>query len=180
MKRNQNNEESQSSNEEEKDDLKASDETANQNLNELILKRMDFLMNKAKTRNGLSGTLHEERVKDIREGKFKICVPAVTLVFKYLIKMFVVIKETMKDSITNKEKKSFKKFMIYASKFSLISEVLFASFYANENDIYYKDLDQKDWEDLFSVYDYYEPEDLDKFSKQYKTLCEFLGIKIIN
>ena len=70
--------------------------------------------------------------------------------------------------------------MIYASKFSLISEVLFASFYANENDIYYKDLDQKDWEDLFSVYDYYEPEDLDKFSKQYKTLCEFLGIKIIN
>ena len=70
--------------------------------------------------------------------------------------------------------------MIYASKFSLISEVLFASFYANENDIYYKDLDQKDWEDLFSVYDYYESEDLDKFNKQYQNLCEFLGIKIIN
>jgi len=71
--------------------------------------------------------------------------------------------------------KSFKKFMIYASKFSLVKEVLFAAFYANENEILYQNLDHEDWEKFFTVYDFYEPEDLKTFNKQYKNLCEFLG-----
>lgn len=127
-------------------------------------------MNRAKNRTSLKGKMHEKRVKEIREGKFKICVPAVTLVFKYLVKMFNIIKETMQDAIKNKQKSSFKTFMIYASKFSLVSEVLFSSFYAEEHDIYYKDLSHDDWERFFEVYDFYEADDLQKFNKQYKTL----------
>lgn len=86
----------------------------------------------------------------------------------------------MNDAIKNKQKKAFKKFMIYASKFSLIREFLFASFYANENDMLYKNLDDDIWEKFFSVYDFYEPKDLKKFNKQYKKLCEFLGKPIRN
>lgn len=149
--------------------------STNENLNSLVLKRMEALMFRAKNRAPLTGRMHEKRVKEIREGKFKICVPAVTLVFKYLVKMFKIIKEAMQDAIKNKQKSSFKKFMIYASKFSLISEVLFSAFYAKEEDILYKDLAHPDWEKFFEVFDFYEAEDLEKFNKQYKTLCEFLG-----
>jgi hypothetical protein len=150
--------------------------TKNESLNKLVMRRMELLMNKAKNRNSLKGKKHEKRVKEIREGKFKIWVPAVTLVFKYLVKMFNVIKETMQDAIKNKQKSSFKTFMIYASKFSLVSEVLFSSFYAEEKDIYYKDLSHDDWEKFFEVYDFYEADDLQKFNKQYKTLWEFLAL----
>jgi len=147
----------------------------NVNLNKLIMKRMELLMKRARNRNPLSGMKHEKRVKDIREGKFKICVPAVTLMFKYLVEMFHVIKNTMEDAVKNKQKSAYKSFMIYASKFSLLSEVLFSSFYADENDLLYKDLAHEDWQKFFEVFDFYEADDLQKFSKQYKTLCEFLG-----
>lgn len=149
------------------------------NVNDLVVKRMEQLMAKAKNRKPLSGIKHEKRVKDIREGKFKICVPAVTLVFKYLVTMFEVIKSTMEESIKEKKKNSFKKFMIYASKFSLIKEVLFSAFYANDKDLQYKELTDPEWELFFEVYDYCEPENLQKFNKQYKTLWEFLGKKKI-
>ena len=43
-----------------------------ENLNNLVLKRIDFMMKQAESRNPLSGTKHQERVKEIREGKFKI------------------------------------------------------------------------------------------------------------
>ena len=43
-----------------------------ENLNSLILKRIDKMMTQAKTRNPLSGKQHEKRVNDIRQGKFKI------------------------------------------------------------------------------------------------------------
>ena len=163
---------------EEKEEVKGEAEvptTNNANLNNLILKRMNNLMNQARVRNPLQGRKHEKRVKDIREGKFKICVPAVTLTFKYLVKMFKIIKETMEDAIKNKEKSSFKKFMIYASKFSLIQEVLFSAFHAKDDDILYKDLASPEWEKFFEVYDFYESKDLKKFMKQYNTLCDFLG-----
>lgn len=149
--------------------------TSNQNLNNLVLKRMNNLMNQARIRNPLQGRKHEKRVKDIREGKFKICVPAVTLTFKYLVKMFTIIKETMEDAINNKQKSSFKKFMIYASKFSLVLEVLFAAFHAHDDDILYQDLASPEWEKFFEVYDFYESVDLKKFMKQYNTLWDFLG-----
>lgn len=161
--------------EDSKEDIKQLNKDTTKNLNDLVIKRMESLMNKATTRKPLSGEKYEELVKDIREGKFKICIPAVTLVFKYLVKMFKVIQATMKEAINDKNKAAFKKFMIYASKFSLISEVLFSAFNANENDILYKSLSSPDWDEFFKVYDFYEPEDLEKFSKQYTTLCEFLG-----
>jgi hypothetical protein len=43
-----------------------------QNLNNLVLKRMENMMNQARDRRPLTGRKHEKRVKDIREGKFKI------------------------------------------------------------------------------------------------------------
>lgn len=48
------------------------DEDASKNLNDLVMKRMDKLMDRAINRKPLEGTEHEQRVKDIREGKFKI------------------------------------------------------------------------------------------------------------
>lgn len=63
------------------------------NLNALVMKRMEILMTKAKNRNPMTGRKHEKRVQEIRDGKFKICIPAVTLVFKYLVKMFIIIRE---------------------------------------------------------------------------------------
>jgi len=64
--------------------------------------------------------------------------------------------------------------MIYASKFSQIKEILFASFLAKDGMIY-KDLSDESWVKFFEVFDYYEPKDLQKFNYQYQTLCDFLG-----
>lgn len=75
----------------------------------------------------------------------------------------------MEDAVKNKHKSSFKKFMIYASKFSLIKEILFAAFHAKDN-MFFKDLTDKSWEKFFKVYDYYEPKDLQRFNYQYQTL----------
>lgn len=82
----------------------------------------------------------------------------------------------MQEAIKNKQKEYFKKFMIYASKFSLISEVLFSAFYAKEDDILYKDLSHPDWQRFFKVFDFYEANDVKKFNKQYTNLCEFLAL----
>jgi hypothetical protein len=62
------------------------------------------------------------------------------------------------------------KFMIYASKFNLVLEILWAAFHANDNDMLYKDLTHPDWDKFFKVYDFYESKDLVKFNKQYKNL----------
>jgi len=66
------------------------------------------MMKQAKERNPFCSLEHEQKVKDIREGKFKILVPAVALTFKYLCSMFEVIKKTMEDAVMNKNKSSFK------------------------------------------------------------------------
>lgn len=61
--------------EEEKDDIDEDDITnqkTQDNLNNLIMKRIDNMMTKAKERNPFCSAQHEQRVKDIREGKFKI------------------------------------------------------------------------------------------------------------
>jgi hypothetical protein len=84
--------------------------------------------------------------------------------------MFEIVSETMKDAIENKHKSSFKKFMIYASKFNLVLEILWAAFHANDDDMLYKDLTHPDWDKFFKVYDFYESKDLVKFNKQYKNL----------
>ena len=65
----------------------------------------------------------------------------------------------MEEAITNKDKKAFKTFMVYASKFSLIREVLFAAFYSDENDLLYKSPDHEDWIKVYEVYESYEPKD---------------------
>mmetsp|Transcript_15010 Transcript_15010/g.14880 ORF Transcript_15010/g.14880 Transcript_15010/m.14880 type:complete len:331 (+) Transcript_15010:381-1373(+) len=96
--------------------------------------------------------------------------------FLYVHQMFTITLETMKDSIKNKQKSSFKKFMIYASKFSSLSEVIFAAFYAKPDDLLFKSIDDPDWVRFFEVYDCYEPKDLKKFNKQYTSLCHFLAL----
>ena len=87
-------------------------------------------------------------------------MPAVALMFKYLTTMFETLMAAMKDAIKNKQKSSFKKFMIYASKFNIISEILFSAFYAKDDDLLYKDITDEIWDKFFEVYDYYEPNDL--------------------
>ncbi|CAI2383957.1 unnamed protein product [Moneuplotes crassus] len=144
-------------------------------LNKLILKKIDNMKTLAKERNHLQGTLHEQRVKDIREGKFKICVPAVALIFKYMADLFKIIKKTMKEAIEERKEGSFKTFMIYASKFLLISEMLFAAFYAKD-DMLYKDISDESWDMFFNFYDCYEPKDLTKFNRQYQNICNFQAL----
>ena len=97
-------------------------EKTQENLNNLVPKQIDFIMKQAESRNPLIGTKHQERTKEIREGKFKNWMPAFALSFKYLFKMFKKIREAREDSAKNQKKKSFRKFTIYASKFSLIIE----------------------------------------------------------
>ncbi|CAI2383830.1 unnamed protein product [Moneuplotes crassus] len=147
-----------------------------ENLNNLVLKRIDDMMHRAKSRNPLGLKPHEERIKAIKSGKFKICVSAVALAFKYIYKMFTIILNMIRDSVHHHNKKAFMKFMVYASKFTILSEVIFAAFYANPNDLLFKNIDHPDWTRFFSVYDYYQPKDLKKFNKQYKGFCHSLAL----
>ena len=66
------------------DQKKKLDQDTSKNLNDLVIKRMKAMMAIAINRRPLEGTEHENRVKEIREGKFKICVPAIALTFKCL------------------------------------------------------------------------------------------------
>ncbi|CAI2384024.1 unnamed protein product [Moneuplotes crassus] len=144
-------------------------------LNQLIMKRIENMKILVKQRTPLKGPLHKQRVKDIRKGKFKICIPAVALAFKYITELFKIIKRTMKEAIEEQKERSFKWFIIYASKFSQISELLFASLYAKD-DMLYKDFSDENWEKFFSVYDLYEPRDITEFNHQYRNLCNFQAL----
>ena len=65
--------------------------------------------------------------------------------------------------------------MVYASKFKLVGELIYAAILSDENDIYYKPLESEDWDLLFQHYSYYEPKNLKKFIKQYKDVTEFMA-----
>lgn len=58
--------------EESKDGTPKISNEGKKNLDNLVLKRMENMMNQARDRRPLTGRKHEKRVKDIREGKFKI------------------------------------------------------------------------------------------------------------
>jgi len=59
--------------------------------------------------------------------------------------MCKILKDSIEDFMKTKERSSLKKFIIYASKFNLCTEMIYAAFCAEPDDLFYKPLDHPDW-----------------------------------
>jgi hypothetical protein len=112
--------------------------------------------------------------KDLREGKWKINISATALVFNIIHKMCDIIQQNMDTFEKTKDRSALKKFIVYASKFNVCTEMIYAAFVADPDDIFYKPIDHPDWELLLSNYSCYEPKDPKKFMDEYNNVIDFM------
>lgn len=89
--------------------------------------------------------------------------------------MFSYIRGSIEKFKETKEKSALKRFVIYASKFSLVSEMIYSAFSTDPEDLFYKPLDHPDWKLIFDNYSFYEPVNQTKFFEQYKGVYEFIA-----
>lgn len=101
---------------------------------------------------------------------------AATLVFRVLSKMCRVIDECIKKFKKDKDRSSLKMFLIYASKFNVCTDMIYAAFCAQEDDLFYKPLDHPDWQLIFANYSYYEPTNLTKFVNESQGIVDFMAL----
>jgi len=90
--------------------------------------------------------------------------------------MFDAILGSIENFNSSKKKSDLKKFLVYGNKFHLLIELVYVSLVADPDDIFYKPLDHKDWQLMFSHMEIYEPKNLKKFISDFKGVIDYLAL----
>jgi len=67
-----------------------------------------------------------------------------------------------------------KRSIVYASKFNVCTEMIYAAFCADPEDIFYKPIEHPDWQLLLQNYCFYEPKNPKKFMEDYTNVIDFM------
>ena len=78
--------------------------------------------------------------------------------------------------MVSKNKSDLKKFLIYGNKFHILIEMIYSSLVADEDDIFYKPINDKEWILLFEHFELYEPKNLKKFLSDFKGVIDYLAL----
>lgn len=88
--------------------------------------------------------------------------------------MCEILKESMKTFEVTKEWSSLKRFIVYASKFNVCTEMIYAAFCADHDDLFYKPITHSDWQLILQNYSFYEPQNPKKFMDEYTNVIDFM------
>ncbi|CAI2385107.1 unnamed protein product [Moneuplotes crassus] len=164
--------------EEEKIEVDSEDEAdplSMKEVDEAIFSRVDDLVRDCDNITKQKRKRDEKLFKSISKGEKEVCIPAVTMCYKNFCKMLKKITDSLDKAVDTKKNEYLREFVSYASKMPLVGDILFGALTEDSDCIYYKDLDDEDWDLLFSAYDYEKPSKLKNFMSQYHRICEFMA-----
>ena len=101
----------------------------------------------------------------------QICVPATGMIMRAVNKLL----RKLLDVVEKNKVEDQKEFVIYASKFTFIEDIVIGAFHANPDDIFFKGLDHPDWQCILEGYECYIPQNREEFHKKFEGVYEMLA-----
>ena len=117
--------------------------------------------------------------KDIRNGKRDVSVRPTAFLFKKMNKVFKILIKTIDDAENSTreadKRAAFRQFIVYASKFNAIPELLYGAINTDESqNVLYKPITDPEWKLVFKNYSFYEPKDKETFIKEFYSFTDFI------